>query len=81
MKQTYQHVFANGDKITLVVEFADEGLIMIATPIDLTQHVKEYKTWLNQIVLPDIESRLTPAQFAAAVEHGLKTFSGKSKKK
>lgn len=57
--------------MTLLVKADDNGIYLVANPIDLTGIQAEYESWLNESVIPTVMDKLTPVQMAIAAKYGL----------
>ena len=71
MQHVYQHRFQNGTKVSLTVELSDQNIIFYCEPSDIPPEcADEYTLWRNEVVTPDIMSRLTPEQAQALAQYG-----------
>lgn len=65
MKQTYQHIFQDKAKVTLTVEVVGETIAFHCVPQIVDEHNEaEYIRWRDEVILPDLMERFTPAQVA-----------------
>lgn len=67
----YRHTYRDGQTVTLVANLDGENMTIVASPIGVAlEHIEEYRQWRDQIVVPDIMSRLNEKQMAAATVKG-----------
>jgi len=72
MTHTYQHIFADGFKLTLTVDF--DTLVPTITsdcPKLDPKYNDEFVLWREEVVLPDMEERLSPIQWMILSAIGL----------
>lgn len=75
MRELYTHTFPNKDKVTLIVE-SKNGTLLFGSPLIpiLPENDAEYERWRDEVVLPDLITKLSPEDMRVIALHWLKNF-------